>query len=99
MLGCVSGGRRRSQGQSAKVELFSIFESSMGGGEMRRRRCEDRCTEGGQLAAARDEIGVEMRLHHERDPQVEAFRHFEVGRRVPTGINDQRSAIAERHQV
>src|SRR5438552_19142520 len=66
---------------------------------MRRRRCEDRCTEGGQLAAARDEIGVEMRLHHERGPQVEAFRHLEVGCGVPTGINDQRSAIAERHQV
>ena len=66
---------------------------------MRRRRCEDRCTEGGQLAAARDEIGVEVRLHHERDSQVEAFRQLEVGCRVPTGINDQRSAIAERHQV
>src|SRR5438094_8286744 len=42
---------------------------------------------------------MEMCLHSKHDPQVEAFRQLEVGCRVPTGINDQRSAIAERHQV
>lgn len=66
---------------------------------MRRRRCKDGGSKGGQLAAARDEIRMKMRLHSKRNPQVEAFRQLEVGRRVPTGINDQRSAIAERHQV
>src|SRR5438094_6755567 len=99
MLGRVSGGRHRSQGQSAKVDLFPIFESSIGGGKMRRRRCEDGGSIGGQLAAARDEIGMKMRLHCKRDPQVEPFRQTEIACRVPTRINDQRMAIAERHKV
>src|SRR4029077_20147659 len=66
---------------------------------MRRRRCEDGGSKGGQLAAARDEIGMKMRLHGKRNSQVEAFRELQVVGRIPTRVNDQRPAAAERQQI
>ena len=66
---------------------------------MRLAGCDDGRPEGGQLPAARDEIGVEMRLHCKRHPQVEVIRKLQVGVRVPRGVQDQRPTIAEGHQV
>ena len=66
---------------------------------MRRRRCKDGGSKGGQLAAARDEIRMKMRLHRKRNPQVEAFRQLHVGGWIPTGVKDERPTIAERRQV
>ena len=65
---------------------------------MRRRRCKDGGSERGQLAATRDEIGMKVRLHRKRNPQVEAFRELHVECRIPTRVNDQSPAAADFHQ-
>src|SRR5579864_1389129 len=95
----VPRGSQSSKCQAAKVNLLPIFKSVVYGDETRGERCEDGGPVGSQLAAARDEIGMEMGLGSERDPQVEPVPELEIGRRITSWVDNQRPAVAERHQV
>ena len=99
MLRGVPGRCQSSKCQSAKVDLFAIFKSAVRGSEMRGERREDGCSEASQLAAARDEISVEVGLRRERNPQVEPFPELQIGRWISPRVDNQRPTIAERHQV
>ena len=69
MLGGVTGRRDRFEGQAPEIERLAAIESTVREGEVRGAGADHGRPDGRQFAAARDEVGVEVRLHRVGDRQ------------------------------
>src|SRR6266508_5112403 len=86
VLGGVAGGGQRPQPQAAQVELVAVAQAAMGEPEPGRGRREDGGAVGGQLAAAGDEVGVQVRLPAVGQPQAAAGGGVQVGAGGARGV-------------
>ena len=99
MLGRVPGGGEGAQAQAPQVELVAVVESARRELEPCRGRCYDLGAAGGKLAAAGDEICVQVRLHRERHRQPSALRFGQVEGRVAARVHDERTTVIEVEEI
>ena len=99
MLERVPRCRQRAQGQAAEVKLIRIgqrgvrkFPATVAGDDLR-------AVDGCELAGARQEVGVQVRLGDVADPQSVTVRGFAYRAQVTARVHYQRSSIAEIDEV
>jgi hypothetical protein len=99
MLGGVAGGRQRPQPKAAQVDLLPVAQTAMWELEPCRSRRDHGGAQGGQLAAAGDEVGMQVRLGGPGQPQAAASGGGQVGTGVARGVQHQPAAVAQVDQV
>ena len=99
VLGGVTRRCDRPEVQPADVELVAVAETAVRPLHPGRLRGEHGRTEGGQLAAAGEEVGVQMRLDRVGDRHPRSFGGGQIRRGVSRRVDDQRAAVTEVEQV
>ena len=100
MLIGVPGGGQRSQGKSTQIDVVAVGEAAVvepaatgGRGEHHRALVV------GQLHRPGEEVGVQMGVGDEPDPQPGPLRGCPHRAQVPRGIDDQRAAVAQVDEI
>lgn len=95
VLGCVSGGGQGVKRQSTQVDGVVAGDRSVGPSKFGTRRGDHRGAMRGELAAAGDEIGVQMGLDAEHHPGASPFRFGQERAGMAARIDDRQAAVAE----
>ena len=95
MLGGVTRGGEGPEPQAAEIDLVAVTEALVGQFQPPDGRSEHMGAEGGQFAAAGDEVGVEMGFDRVGEVESAAFGFGEIARWVARWVDDKRSAVAE----
>ena len=99
MLRGVPGRCQRLEGEATKLELRAVGEALISRVQQRCARRQDGRTLSGKLAATRDEVGMQMGLQRESNPQLQPLGELEVGIRVPVRIDHEGPAVPQRHEI
>src|SRR5207247_7258334 len=97
--GGVAGGGDRPQHQPAQVQFLFGVQALVGEPQLGGAGRDDAGVVGGQLAAAGDEVGVQVGLDRVGDAQPPPAGQLQVGGRVADRVDHQRPAVAAVHQV
>src|SRR5438874_11972739 len=99
MLRRVPGRPQRLKGKAAKIDLRAIGEPLIRGRELRCSRRQDGCTLSGELAATRDEVGMQMGLEGEGNPQSEPSCQIEIGLWIAARIDHEGAPVPQRNEI
>jgi len=95
----VPRGGERAQHQPAQVEFLLVVQALVGEAQPGGARGDDPGVAGGQLAAAGDEVGVQVGLDRVGESQPPLVGQVQVGGRVADRVDHQRPPVAEVDQV
>jgi hypothetical protein len=96
----VPGSAQRAQPEATQVELVAVAEAGVvEGATAGGRRDDGRAVGGGELAGTGEEVGVQMGVRGVRDPQRPLGRDRPQLTQVATGVDGQRSTVAEVDEV
>lgn len=87
------------QRQTTQIHLILIPERPVRVSQLRTRRSQHLGTFGRQFPATRDEVRMEMRLHHEPGPQSPPLQLRQIRTRIPLWIHHQSRAVAQIHHI
>jgi hypothetical protein len=95
----MAGSRQGSQRQTAEIDFFAVLEPTMRVLQPSSRRREDAGSLEGQLAAPRDEVGVEVGLRAEFERQPALLCSRQVGPRITARVEEKSPVIPQLDQV
>ncbi len=95
VLGRVAGRRDDLQHEPAEVDLLAVLQRAVVEGQAAAGGREQPGAPGGELAATRHEVGVQVRLDDEPCGQAPAVELAHDRPRVPGGVDDERAAVAQ----
>jgi hypothetical protein len=95
----VAGSCDRADPESTEIDILAVIERHVPEGEAGVARRKDLCTGGSELAAARHEVGVEMRLDRMSQPDAAISRGGQELLDVARRIDHQSSAVTDLDEV
>jgi len=99
VLGRVTRGGDGAQAKAAEAEFVAVVEAAMGPLEAAGSRSEHGRAPGGELAAAGEEVGMQVGLDGERDGQAGAFGRGQVRGGLACRVDHEGAVVTEVDEV